>query len=249
MALTKNELKLIKNLARKWERDESGLFTAEGVKVVEDLIRAGYEPEYLITTPYWSPDPSLYAGPVEILDQEQVERISALESPTPVIAVFKKPELPSEAVPPQGLCLLLDEIQNPGNLGTILRTADWFGIRKVYCSPGCADPFGPKTVQAAMGALGRVSTPTADGVVIAQGAKDAGLPVYGAFLDGDSVYKAPLEDRGLLILGNEGRGISPALSALVTQKVHIPSFGSGGMESLNVAQAAAVLLSEFRRRG
>lgn len=248
MALTRSQITKIRSLSKKSERDDTGLFLAEGIKVVEDLLLAGFMPKMLITDGSWELDKSLYSGTWEVTDLVTLKKISALDTPTPVVAVFPKPLECPAGLPSEGLSLVLDDIQNPGNLGTIFRTADWFGVAQIYCGPGCADPFGPKTVQAAMGSLGRVATVTTDLVPLLEEAQKAALPVYGAFLEGRSVYHVPLQNQGLLVMGHEGRGISPALEALITTKIHIPSFGSSRMESLNVAQATGILLSEFRRR-
>ncbi len=248
MAITRKALTAIKNLSRKKDRDESGFFTAEGIKVVEDLLLAGFQPQKLLTTEDFIPDSELFSGVREVIDPKEMERISALDSPSPVLAVFKKPlECPTQLTE-GGLSLVLDDIQNPGNLGTIFRTAEWFGVQQIFCSTGCADPFGPKTVQAAMGSLGRVATTTIDLVKLLEQAQKLSLPVYGAFLEGRNVYQVPLQNRGVLVLGNEGRGINHLLENLITTKLHIPSYGKSKMESLNVAMAAGILLSEFRRK-
>ena len=166
--------------------------------------------------------------------------------------MFRQPAMDATdlaALPGRELCLALDTVQDPGNLGTIVRLADWFGIRHIFCSPSTSDVFAPKVVQATMGALARVRLhygPLPD----LMRRLDAGVPVYGTFLDGDDLYAAPLEQCGLLVMGNEGNGISPEVEACVRQRLYIPNYPSGvpTSESLNVAIATAVACAEFRRR-
>ena len=159
-------------------------------------------------------------------------------------------ELPERGVLPSagGLCLALDSVRDPGNLGTIVRIADWFGVRKVYCSPDCADLYAPKVVQATMGSIFRVEVYYTGIAALCRSFRNAGLHVFGTLLEGEDIYDSGLPQEGLVVMGNESRGISPEVRAELDRGLYIPSFGSGGAESLNVAAAAAVTLSEFRRR-
>ncbi len=234
--MTKSEIQLIKSLADKRARDESGLFVAEGRKLVEELVASG-----LVVRAVYS------VG--ETISAREMSRISQLRTPTDVLAVVEIPRWGFESEKlRKRLSLALDEVQNPGNVGTIVRLADWFGVTDILCSAGCADVWGPKGVQATMGALTRVRVHYGDlvGMVSA-----VGEPVYGAFLEGESVYEAALSANGIIVLGSEGRGISAAVERLVSKRLFIPPYPAGraGSESLNVAVAGAIVCSEFRRRG
>ena len=147
------------------------------------------------------------------------------------------------------LCLVLDDVQNPGNLGTIVRLADWFGIEHIFCSKGCADIYNPKTVQATMGGIARVQMHYVD-LPEMLSSLERGIPVYGTFLDGDNMYQKTLENRGLIVMGNEGKGVSREVEALVSERLYIPNYPEGRetSESLNVAIATAIVCAEFRRR-
>jgi TrmH family RNA methyltransferase len=247
--LSASQIKFIRSLAQKKERDASGLFMVEGSKSVRELLQY-FDCQLLIlpkedTEKYDGRiDETVYASPKEI------ERASSQKTPQGVIAVFKKPQnnkLPDFSS--KGLYLALDGIQNPGNLGTIIRLADWFGIRHIFCSADTADAFGPKTVQATMGALGRVFIHSVDLPEFLGGAK-TNIPVFGAFLGGDSIYSASLPDNAIIVMGNEGNGISENVADHIDNRLEIPSFANGGetSESLNVAVATAIVCSEFRRR-
>ena len=170
-----------------------------------------------------------------------------LSSPSPVLAVVRQPA-PAAFHPSKGLFLALDGIRDPGNLGTILRTADWFGVQAVYLSADCVEPYNPKVIQSSMGSIFRVRTATADLPELARRFREAGRPVYGTFLDGTDLYRRELSPEGLVVMGNEAAGIRPEVAAQVDARLLIPSFGRSGAESLNVASATAVILSEFRRR-
>lgn len=247
--LSKNKLKYIRSLERKKGRNEENAFVAEGPKTVGDLgehLRC----KLLVATREWlNRWPAWQAEEVVEVTGDELARASFLKTPQEVLAVFERPaDEGPKAGPDRTLCLALDEVQDPGNLGTIVRLADWFGIDDIFCSPGTADVFSPKAVQATMGALARVRLhygPLAD-VVAAAG--DA--PVYGTFLDGENLYEQPLSATGLLVMGNEGNGISAEVERMVTQKLYIPNFPPerATSESLNVAIATAVVCAEFRRR-
>lgn len=253
--LSKNKQKLIRQLALKKFRDELGLFLAEGPKVVSDLWGA-FPCALLCGTAEWlAANRVLAAEAEEVVEitQDELSRASLLKTPRDVLAVFRRPATESEvntlvALTASGLTLALDGVQDPGNLGTILRLADWFGIDHVFCSPETADAFSPKTVQATMGALARVSVHTVDLPSFLAACGE--VPVYGTFLDGADLYAQPLTPHGVIVMGNEGNGISDAVAAHVNSRLFIPSYppGEATSESLNVAIATAITCAEFRRR-
>ena len=233
MSLTQSEIKRIRSLREKKFRDATGLFVVEGEKLVQEALRSGFRVEGV-----WRR---------EEIGEAAMARISQLSSPSPVLAVVARPEA-AEPAPERGLCLALDGVRDPGNVGTIIRTADWFGVRTVYVSGDCAETFNPKVIQASMGSVFRVRTAEADLPALCRGFREAGLPVYGTFLDGRDLYAEPLEAEGLVVMGNEASGIRPEVAAQVDRRLLIPAAPGSGAESLNVASATAVILSEFRRR-
>ena len=182
------------------------------------------------------------------LSASELARVSLLQAPQQVVAVFEKPT-PAPWQPTDELALALDGVQDPGNVGTIIRLADWFGIHNILCSPTTADAFAPKVVQATMGALGRVNLHYVD-LCEALAKLPVETPIYGTFLDGSNIYEQTLDTKGLIIMGNEGQGISPAVERFVSKRLFIPRFplDATGSESLNVAMATAIVCAEFRRR-
>lgn len=255
MALTHREIKFIRSLSRKKTRDGEGLFLAEGPKLVSDLM-AGFQCVLLAgLEPYIKANADVVrrADEVRVISRKELEQTSLLQAPQDVVAVFRKPagtpdDLPAEASA-QGLCLALDGVQDPGNVGTILRTADWFGLRTVYCSPDTADAYAPKVVQATMGALAHLRVVSMDLVALLTSLPED-IPVYGTFLGGDNIWNSPLEDRGIIIMGNEGRGISEAVAPLVSRRLFIPPYPGDVLtgESLNVGVATGVVCAAFRSR-
>ena len=252
--LSKNKIKQIQSLNRKKIRDESGLFLVEGNKMVEESLRSGFIVETLIcTSEFIQAHPEIRMRAQEIIetDSELIHKASLLQNPQDSLAIVRMPDTtnPTENFENE-LILALDFIQDPGNLGTILRIADWFGIHNVICSENTVDVYNPKVVQASMGAIFRVKTKYTQLDDFLNRAKDSGIPVYGTFLEGENIYSEKLTRNGILILGNEGNGISESAAKFVTQKLFIPSFSSepNQPESLNVAIAAAICCSEFRRR-
>jgi TrmH family RNA methyltransferase len=231
--MTQAEIKQIRSLSEKKFRDATGLFVVEGEKLVQEALASGFKVERVLRR--------------EDIGDAVMARISQLSSPSPVLAVVARPE-PAADGPVGGLCLALDGIRDPGNLGTILRIADWFGVETVYLSSDCVEPFNPKVIQASMGSIFRVHFETVDLPALARRFREAGLPVYGTFLDGKDLYREALRPEGLVVMGNEANGIRPAVAAEVDARLTIPAFGKSGAESLNVAAATAVTLSEFRRR-
>ena len=240
--LSNREIKSIKALASKKFRDETGLFVVEGEKMVAEALASRFE----VTAVYRRDE----------IGEEAMARISQLSSPAPVLAVVRRPaDLDAcPAAPGPGLYLALDSIRDPGNLGTILRIADWFGIRSVFASRDTVEPFNPKVVQATMGAIFRVDFHYVDLQEFAASVLKCNGKVYGTFLDGRDMYSLDL-DSGLdrpvaIVIGNEANGISAGMEALVSDRLFIPPYplGDPGSESLNAAVAAAVTVAEFRRR-
>jgi TrmH family RNA methyltransferase len=249
--LSKALQKRISSLENKKQRKESGLFVAEGGKTVLDLIAAGLRVERLIATTEWlqqhdiSPDTEV----VEV-SHEEMKRISFQQAPQGVMGLFHQPQHNIDPTAPEReLCLALDNVQDPGNLGTIVRIADWFGIENIYCSIGTTDIYNPKTVQATMGAIGRVKVHYVDLPSFLADIKEK-APLYGTFLDGEDIYRKSLMNNGLIIMGNEGNGISKECGTYITERLFIPNYpvGRETSESLNVSIATAIICSEFRRR-
>lgn len=237
MKITNTEIKQIRSLKEKKFRDACGLFVVEGEKMVAEALASSYE----VVSVYRRDE----------IGEEAMSRISSLSSPSPVLATVRIPEPQSGPLQcPSGLCLALDSIKDPGNLGTIMRLADWFGIDTVFASRGTVELYNPKVVQATMGAIFRKKLIYCDIPELCRVFVEAGRPVYGTFLDGENIYEKELRGDGLIVMGNESEGISDAVASQVTQRLHIPSFAYGAptAESLNVAIATAVTVAEFRRR-
>ena len=233
MSITQAEIKQIRSLREKKFRDAYGLFVVEGEKMVREALQSDFE-----VVRVWRRD--------EIGDAA-MDRISQLSTPSPVLAVVRRPAA-AEAPVEHALCLALDGIRDPGNLGTIIRTADWFGVRTVYLSPDCADLYNPKVLQSSMGSVFRVRAVEIALPELCRRFREAGMPVYGTFLDGKDLYREALRPEGLVVMGNEASGIRPEVAAEVDARLLIPAAEGSGAESLNVAAATAVILSEFRRR-
>lgn len=255
--ISKNRLKYVRSLEMKKYRKAEGVFVAEGHKLVGDLLDV-FECKYLAATSEWLSanvawvDRQRRSGvEVDEVTDEELKRASFQETPQQVLAVFKQLtyEVDVNEVARKQLCLVLDDVQNPGNLGTIVRLADWFGIEHIFCSKGCADIYNPKTVQATMGGIARVQVHEADLPELLS-RLDKDIPVYGTFLDGENMYGKELENRGLIVMGNEGKGVSKEVAAFVTERLYIPNYPEGRetSESLNVAIATAIVCAEFRRR-
>ena len=252
----KNRIKHIRQLAQKKHRDTEGLFLAEGAKVLRELLPL-LRCSLLCATPdFLDSCPSEWLDPVEeviVITQRELEQMSQLKTPRHGLALFHMPlavETTSlTATTEQQLVLALDGVQDPGNLGTIIRIADWWGIDHVVCSHDTADVFAPKVVQATMGAIARVKVSYVDLPQWLSGLPNK-VAVCGTFLDGDNIYAAPLPHSGVLVMGNEGKGISAAVEATVNHRLLIPSFPPHRptSESLNVAIATAVAVAEFRRQ-
>ena len=248
MSISANEIKRVRSLSDKKFRDRYGLFCVEGEKMVDEALRSGFDVE----TVYRKDE----------IGEEQMSRISSLSSPSPMLAVVRKPQdinLSSDtalsgALGQSGLYLALDSIRDPGNLGTILRVADWFGIDAVFAAPDTVDIFNPKVVQATMGAIFRVKFHYAEIPALCRVAVSAGGNVYGTFLDGSDMYEKQLnpgkDSPSVIIIGNESNGISNEVAGLVSDRLYIPPYPKNdtGSESLNAAVATAITVAEFRRR-
>ena len=236
--ISKNQIKFVRQLEQKKYRKKEGLFVAEGPKVVGDLLRAGFKAHTIFATSEWESQGQTFQ---EVSDEE-LRRVSFLQHPQRVLALFF---IPTESVPSvSSLSLALDDVQDPGNLGTIIRIADWFGIDTIYCSENTADAWSPKVVQATMGSIARVNIIYTD---LHELISKAQVPVYGTLLDGQDIYTQELSKEGIIVMGNEGNGISAPIRKLINRRLLIPQFHEGP-ESLNVAIATAITCSEFRRR-
>ena len=227
---------------------------AEGPKVVGDLQRAGYVARALFST---TERPN-----AQLITDDELRKLSFLQHPQEVLAVFEIPKTSQFSIPNceattlnsklltlnSSLSLALDGVQDPGNLGTIIRIADWFGIDAIYCSPTTADVYSPKVIQATMGSIAHIPIIVCDLVTLLG---QASCPVYGTVLDGENIYSQSLTSHGIIVMGNEGNGISPAIRQLLTHRLLIPNYhkDSETAESLNVAIATAITCAEFRRRG
>lgn len=247
--VSKNKVAFIQSLSLKKFRDEHQCFVAEGTRLIRDL-HDSFSCRMLVATTEWANEYQLPAASEQIItDKKNFQKISGQKQPQGILAVYEMRKITfNPTVADTELVMALDNIQDPGNMGTLLRIADWFGIRQVICSQGTVDVYNPKTVQATMGALARVNVYY---LHLEQYLKTLGnIPVYGTFLDGQSIYETALSMNGIIIMGNEGNGITPEIEKLVTSKLLIPSFpkDEATSESLNVGVAAAVICSEFRRR-
>ena len=239
MSISKNELRQVRSLAQKKFRDESGLFVVEGEKMVSEALASGFE----VVSVYRRDE----------IGEEAMARLSMLSSPSPVLAVVRQPA-PVAFRPSKGLFLALDGIRDPGNLGTILRVADWFGIDGVVASPDTVELYNPKVVQATMGAIFRVPFHRMDIAELCRKVVTGGGHVYGTFLNGENMYSKALdcglEAPSVIVIGNESNGISPEVAACVSDRLFIPPYPADdpGSESLNAAIATAITVAEFRRR-
>jgi len=249
--ISKNKLKLIASLQMAKFRHEHQLFVAEGTKLVCDLQASGATIDFLAATSAWLKAYNVHAAETVACDEDDLKKASFLKTPPQVLALVRMPQsLPDVAPSPNALVIALDEVQDPGNMGTIIRLADWFGIGTIVCSKGTVDCYNPKVVQATMGAIARVNICYTSLADYLSAARKQGIAVYGTFLEGNSIYAENLTQNGIVVLGNEGKGISAEVGALVSNKLLIPDFAASNAkpESLNVSIAAAIVCSEFRRR-
>lgn len=249
--ISKPKIKLIASLSQKKFRDELGLFIAEGTKLVLDLAPS-FVCILLVATPEWlNEHPAIKASEIIEVAETELRKISNQKNPQGVLAIFEKPNFTFNIENlNQQLSLALDDVQDPGNLGTILRIADWFGISDVFCSEHTADAYSPKTVQATMGALARVKVHTVNLPEFLNSCMNK-LPIYGTFMNGENIYSKTLSNNGIIVMGNEGNGISAEIEKFVSERLLIPNYPMGQVtsESLNVGVATALVCGEFRRRG
>jgi TrmH family RNA methyltransferase len=246
--MTKAEIQQLRALKDKRARDEERVFIAEGEKLVGEILDSQF-----VVRKVYSTDERLRGANIEHVTKQEMERISQLTTPTTTLAVVEQPRHTLSPSHLRGkLTLALDGVQNPGNMGTIMRLADWFGVEDIICSRECADCYNPKVVQATMGAILRVRVHYVDDLAKILGdAKNMGLNIYGTLLDGGNIYGESLTQEGIIVMGNEGRGVSAECREMLTHKLLIPPYPADcpTSESLNVAMATGIILSEFRRRG
>ena len=239
--VSKNQIKLITSLQQKKYRKQEQLFFVEGVKGVQELLDSNFELYELFTTK--KDFLSIDRSKVNAVTDDELKKISALITPNSCLAIFKIPTVVS--FEQKGLLIALDNIRDPGNLGTIIRLCDWFGIKTLFCTEETVDIYNPKVVQATMGSIGRVNVVYGDLDILLAETK---LPIFGTFMDGKNIYKANLPNEGIIVMGNEANGISKTIEKLVSDRLAIPRFGDlQATESLNVATATAIILSEFKR--
>lgn len=237
--VSKSQTKLITSLQQKKYRDQTGFFVAEGPKVIAELLRENVKLHWLFST-----DAAQVSAENHFhITEAELKKISFLKTANTSLAVFEIPK--SKATLDSGLMVALDAVRDPGNLGTIIRLCDWFGVRQLLCSEDTADCFNPKVVQATMGSVARVKVHY---LSLSEYFEKTKLPIYGGFMDGKNIYSEKLPKDGIIVMGNEANGISEEIIQKITHKITIPRFGKiQKTESLNVATATAILLSEFRR--
>lgn len=248
--ISKNKIKLIQSLSQKKFRDETNLFVGEGTKLVLELADS-FQCSILVTTAEWLGENKIIkADEIIEVDEAGLKKISNQQSPQGVLAVFRKPVYKwNEEDLKTNLSLALDDVQDPGNLGTIIRIADWFGIADIFCSEHSVDAFNPKTVQATMGALSRVKVHTVNIIDFLKNLNHK-VTVYGTFMNGENIYTQTLSENGIIVMGNEGNGISAEIEKYIDKRLLIPNFpiGQTTSESLNVGVATALVCAEFRRQ-
>lgn len=249
--MTKSDIKNIRLLHQKKYRDEHGLFIAEGPKVVNELLNSKYKAKEIFATTEYETNNSKHK--IQIVNANELEEISSLTTPNKVLGIF---EIPLQTSPKFGtfeklnhnLILALDDIRDPGNMGTIIRIADWFGIKNIICSETCVDVYNLKVIQATMGSIARVEIHSMNLDSFFSEIKNGKtkINIYGAVMNGKNIYSEKLSDKGIILIGNESKGISDNLLGFVSHKISIPNFGKA--DSLNAAIATAIICSEFKRR-
>lgn len=253
--ISKTKSRFIISLQRKKVRDEEGLYIIEGDKIVREFLAAGIRIRTLVAKREFIG--SLASESKDQIDEteevsfEELKQISTLKTPHNALALVDIPERemqPCEII--KDLCVALDFVQDPGNLGTIIRAAGWFGIKNIICSSDCVDVYNPKVVQGSMGALLHVNVFYTDLEEFLQSFQGQGIPVFGTMLEGGSIYNHELDSKGIIVLGNESKGISERIAPYITEKIMIPKFSNAkhGIDSLNVGMAASIVFSEFMRR-
>lgn len=248
--LTKNRITEIKSLAQKKNRIELGEFITEGAKMLEEIANSKFD----ISQIFYTSESEYFINNLNLnktidtikITPNDMGRLSQLKTPTNILTIVKLPNNNKLEPITDNLSIALDAVQDPGNLGTIIRIADWYGIKNIICSETCADAYAPKVIQATMGAITRVNITYTN---LERFLSEIELPIYGTFLEGENIYKTNLSENGIIVMGNEGNGISDNIEKLITNKIHIPSFTTNKTtsESLNVAVATAICISEFKR--
>ena len=245
--MIKADIQFVRSLADKRVRDQERLFVAEGSKLIEEILASNFVVRRIYTTRY-----DLKGKNIEVVDQREMERISQLKTANDTLAVVEQPRYKLAVSNLRGkLTIALDGVQNPGNLCTIIRLADWFGVEDIICSRDSADCFNPKVIQATMGAILRVRVHYTDNLpALLSDAHREGLNIYGTLLDGGNIYDEKLETSGIIVMGNEGRGITDETRKALTHRLLIPPYPADAptSESLNVAMATGIILAEFRRQ-
>lgn len=242
--LTKSHIKLITSLNQKKFRQQEQLFVVEGIKGIKEFLNSSFKLHLLFSTE------TIFDAETITVSDKELQKISSLKSPNTAVAVFNIPNLPTnrrvkEKLLPNGLIVALDDVRDPGNLGTIIRLCDWFGIQNLICSNATVDCYNSKVVQATMGSLTRINIQYVDLELYLQDYKN---DIFGTFMDGSNIYKEKLPENGIIVMGNEANGISEEIEKLVTKRISIPRFGAlKATESLNVATATSIVLSEFKR--
>ena len=252
--VSKNTIKLIKSLALKKNRLKQNLFLVEGDKNVSEVLASNFCVENLLATSKFLDDNKALIKKAKLVTeatQQEIELASLLKNPQNSIAICTLPK--SKEIPNNfktDFCIYLDDIQDPGNLGTIIRICDWFGMNQLFCSPKTADLFNPKVIQASMGSFCRIEVFYTPFETVAKLAKNENFPILGAFLEGENLYKQKLPKKAIVVVGNEGNGISKEVKNKIEQKIKIPEFSQNATsaESLNVSVATAIICSEFKRQ-
>ncbi|WP_026775714.1 RNA methyltransferase [Polaribacter sp. Hel_I_88] len=241
MSISKNQLKLITSLSQKKYRQKNGLFIAEGIKVVNEFLNSSFQVDMLLATDDF--ETTISSDKIVRISEKDLQKISNLKSPNKVLGLFKIPD--EKPLQEKGLIVVLDAINDPGNLGTIIRLCDWFGVTQLICSKDTVDCYNQKVVQASMGSLTRISIKY---IELESYLQETNLPTFIADMNGENVYSSTLPKEAILVMGNEANGVCEELKTLIKNKISIPRFGeTQETESLNVATATAILLSEFKR--
>lgn len=238
--VVRSQVKLIKSLQQKKYRNQHGLFVVEGIKLVRELLKSHFKVHRVFTT-----DATVFDGHhdfIELVTEAELQKISGLKTPNKAIGVFEI--APTGKIEFSDWIVAVDDVRDPGNLGTIIRLCDWFGIEHLICSENTVDCYNPKTLQATMGSIARVKVGYTD---LKNFLNKTDLPIFGAFVEGQTVYTTRMPEKGVLVTGNEANGISPEVERMISQKISIPQYGKNTTESLNVAMATAILLNEIRR--
>ncbi len=250
--LSKNSIKAINSLRVKKTRNAEGVFIAEGERLVEEILNSKLQVKSIYKTSILNITSKEFDFELVEITDDEMKKISSLSSHSNVLALVKIPEYDISKIDlHNSLVLALDGVQDPGNLGTIIRLASWFGIDTILCTNDTTDAYSPKVIQSCMGAISMVNVIYCNlPEILKEYRTKNNLPIYGAFLEGEDIYNSKLNSKGIVVMGNEGNGISPEIEKLITQKIHIPSFATNrtAVESLNVAMATAIACSEFKRR-